>query len=280
MKKFSLITLTQLICLGVPAQANYPVLTDNISYGRLREKCVERKLEWKNPDGSGEELRIIEMTIPFGEVMKQRTKEFVHKVYQWDSIWLKPRMLVFHAMGDGDLKTSLEVSSFLSNRVPDGWGNLSKAGLLPNGAHFIIDQDGTVICLSAPVSNDGKNISYEPTNHRWIIKRHQDGNPLAIGIENVTPKGDYTTFTKEQLASNAKLARWLIWFEHGEIDFVTSHHQFNEDKNYDEFLKSFSLQNLKKQFRTKGRKDIGDENLTEILNQINSFGIQVKNFFE
>ena len=274
----SLTIALQLICSCLWAQEKNPALTNLISFEELQKKSIERNLEWKNPDGSKEEMKIIEMSIPFNDQMKNRTRDFVKSVYGLDSIWLKPKMIVFHAMGDGDLKTSLEVSSFLNDQIPESWGNLSKAGLLSNGAHFIIDRDGTIICLSPPVSNDGKD-AFEPANHGWYIKRHQDGNPVAIGIENVTPKDDHTSLTKEQLVSNAKLARWLIWFEEGKIEFAASHHQFNDNKSYDHFLRSFHLQNLKKEFRARGRKDIGDKNLTEILKQINSFRIPVKNFF-
>ncbi len=220
------------------------------------------------------------MAVPCDEAMKQGTKEFVHSVYGFDSIWLNPKIIVFHAMGDGDLKTSLEVSSFLNDQIPESWGNLSKAGQLPNGAHFIIDRDGTIICLSPPFLKNGDQISFERDDHRWLIKRHQDGNPLALGIENVTRQGNYTDLSSAQIESNAKLARWLIWFENGKVGYVTSHHQFNDDQGYQEFLQAFHLQNLKMQFRTRGRKDIGDKNLTEILKRIQSFGIPVKSFFD
>jgi hypothetical protein len=280
MKKFSLFIAAQCICLPLAAQAKYPELTNIISFETLQKKSIERKLEWTNPDGSNEKIIIIEMAIPFGTAMKQRTREFVQAVYGLDSIWLAPNMIAFHAMGDGDLKTSLEVSSFLNDQIPESWGNLSKAGALSNGAHFIIDRDGTIFCLAPPVSSKDNQVSYERNNHRWFIKRQQDGNPIALGIENVTPKGNYTRLTQEQITSNAKLARWLCWFENGTIKFVASHHQFNDPKNYDLFLNSFHLQNLKKEFRTTGRKDIGDKNMAEILKQIQSPGIPVKSFFQ
>ena len=280
LKSVSLILIAQMICFCLLAQEKYPALINIISFEDLQLKSIERKLEWKNPDGAMEEIKIIEMRVPFDEVMKQKTKEFVHSVYGLDSIWLNPKMIVFHAMGDGDLKTSLEVSSFLNDRIPGSWGNLSKAGQLPNGAHFIIDRDGMIICLSPPLRKHGDQVSFEKDDHRWLIKRHQDGNPLALGIENVTPQGDYTDLSIAQIESNAKLARWLIWFENGTFEYVTSHHQFNDDRSYQGFLQAFHLQNQKMQFRTKGRKDIGDRNLTEILKRIQSFGIPVKSFFK
>ncbi len=213
------------------------------------------------------------MAIPFGEEMKALTTDFIHSVYGLDSIWLAPKIIVFHAMGDGDLKTSLEVSSFLNDEIPTSWGNLSKAGKLPNGAHFIIDRDGAVICLSPPVSKNG-SVSFERDHHHWYVKRHQDGNPVAIGIENVTAKGNYTDLTKAQIESNAKLARWLIWFEQGKIKSMASHHQFNDDKNYNQFLNAFLLNNYKKQFRTHGRNDIGTKALTEIFDQVKKITYQ------
>ncbi len=272
-------TFLFLIFFHSKSQVKHPVLTRIISFDELKKKSVERKAEWKNPDGSQEELKFVEMAIPINNTIKERTREFVHSVYGLDSVWLNPKMIVFHAMGDGDLKTSLEVSSFLNDQIPSGWGNLSKAGLLPNGAHFIIDRDGTVICLSHPFSPDGQQVSYAPDNHRWPVRRHQDGNPVAIGIENVTPANDYTSLTDAQIESNAKLARWLIWFEKGKIEFIASHHQFNDDKNYDRFLSAFHLQNHRKQFRTKGRKDVGDKNLDHLLTLIKKYGSGCSLFF-
>lgn len=280
MKRGILIFATLLICFCLSAQRKYPVLTNVISFDDLQKKSTERKVEWKNPDGSQEEMKILEMAIPFDESMKELTKEFVHSVYGLDSIWLNPKMIVFHAMGDGDLKTSLEVSSFLNDKIPNTWGSLSKAGSLANGTHFIIDNDGTIICLSPPVSNHNPMISFEREDHHWYLKRHQDGNPVALGIENVTDKGDYISLTEAQLESNAKLVRWLVWFENGAVEFVTSHHQFNDDKSYDQFLSAFHLQNHQKQFRTKGRIDIGKKNLRLILEKITQHQVLVQLFFK
>lgn len=261
------------------AQQEYPPLTNIISFEELTKKSLERNVEWTNPDGSKEKLVIKEMAIPFDQRMIDLTKEYIHAVYDLDSLWLDPKMIVFHAMGDGDLKTSLEISSFLHDQIPESWGNLSKAGKLPNGAHFIIDRDGTIICLSPPVSKEGST-SYSPANHRWYIKRHQDGNPVAIGIENVTQPGNFTDLTEAQILSNVKLAQWLFWFEHGKIKFMASHHQFNNEKDYNRFLNFFELSNAQKQFRTTGRKDIGEKSLMTILDGIQKNRIPVQLFFK
>jgi N-acetyl-anhydromuramyl-L-alanine amidase AmpD len=183
-------------------------------------------------------------------------------------------------MGDGDLKTSLEVSSFLNDQIPESWGNLYQAGKLPNGAHFIIEKDGRVICLTPPVSSDESRISYDRGNHKWLVRRHQDGNPIALGIENITDQGNLTDLTKEQIESNAKLARWLLWMENRKIDYAMSHHQFNDDQNYDLFLTAFKLHHLQKQYRTKGRKDIGDKNLRRIIDKIKQYEYTIHSFFD
>ncbi len=278
-KYFRALLLQALVPFALHGQQKYPALINIISFEELQKKSFERKVEWTNPDGSKEKLAIKEMTIPFTKKLKVLTMEFVHDVYGLDSIWLNPRMIVFHAMGDGDLKTSLEVSSFLNDEMPDAWGNLSKAGKLPNGAHFIIDRDGTIVCLSPPVLKNGLT-SFELENHHWYVKRHQDGNPVAIGVENVTPKGNYTDLTEAQIKSNAQLARWLTWFEQGEIKFIASHHQFNDDKNYDRFLNTFQLYNYKKPFRTRARKDIGTRAFSEIFNQVKKPGNPIRPFFD
>jgi len=261
-----------LLRFSVCAQ-EYPKLTHVISYEELQKKSIQRKVEWVNPDQTQEELIFTEMAVPIDEEMKKKTRQFVHEVYGLDSIYLNPRLIVFHAMGDGNLKTSLEVSSFLHNQIPESWGTLSKAGNLPNGAHFIIDRDGKIFCLSPPSS-------YEKENHRWLIKRHQDGNPVAIGIENVTPKENYTNLTAGQIESNAKLARWLISFEQQKIKFISSHHQFNDEAGYDRFLNFFVLKNFRKQYRTRQRLDIGNKNITTLLKKINQRGIVVRSFFD
>ena len=128
---------------GIPgiSQQKYPALTRVISFDDLVAGKTKKKVEWTNPNGVREKMIITEMAIPIDQKMKTLTKDFVLSNYGLDSPWLHPRVIVFHAMGDGDLKTSLEVSSFLNDRIPDSWGNLFKAGLLPNGAHFIIEKN-------------------------------------------------------------------------------------------------------------------------------------------
>src|SRR5258706_1964975 len=230
---FVIINTESIFCY---AQQTYPALTRVIAFDDLVERKTVKKVEWTNPNGIRETMIFTEMPVPVDGKMKDLTKDFVLANYGVNSIWVRPRVIVFHAMGDGDLKTSLEVSSFLNDQIPESWGNLYQAGKLPNGAHFIIEKDGRVICLTPPVSSDESRISYDRGNHKWLVRRHQDGNPIAIGIENVTDRGNATDLTKEQIGTNAKLARWLVWMEKGNIAYAISPHQSNDHQNDEGFL--------------------------------------------
>jgi hypothetical protein len=260
------------------AQPPFPALVRTITFSELVASAEPHEVTWTNPDGTQERMTITQMAIPADEKMKELIRIYESDNYGRNSIWLDPKMIVFHAMGDGDLKTSLEVSSFLSDRIPGDWGSLSQAGALPNGAHFIIDKNGDIICLTPPLSADGK-ISYATGPHRWLVRRHQDGNPVAIGIENVTDRGDLTGLTRKQVESDAQLTRWLIVFENNQIRFLASHHQFNNDENEATFLRAFGLVFLQKNNRTRGRKDIGNQNLEAIISQVKRKGYMVQSFF-
>jgi hypothetical protein len=265
------------ICEG---QQSYPALTGAIRFEELVKLKATRSVDWTNPNGTAESMTFLEMAIPVSPAIKELTQQFVNANYHLDSIWLKPALIVFHSMDLGTLKPSLEYSSFLNDRIPGSWGVLAKAGHVPNGAHFIIEKDGTVICLTPPVTRDGTRISYEKGNHKWLIRRHQDGNPVAIGIENATDaNGDFTDLSDKQIQANAKLARWLIWFENMNIKYVASHDQFDSDAEYQAMLKTFSLVHYQPRYRTVGRKDIGTKNLLRIKNLLEQSGLELRSRF-
>ena len=189
-------------------------------------------------------------------------------------------MIVLHAMDFGSLQEALEKSSFLHDRMPIEWGSMSKAGLLPNGAHFMIDQNGNVYCIMPPLKNEWMNESWSRENHRWMIRRHLEGNPMALGIENITPANDqYDDLTEKQIQANAKLIRWLLWFEQDKIQYVTSHHQFNDSTFQQSMLKQFQLRYSNPHYRVTDREDVGDRNLKKILDQLSTHGWKVKSEF-
>jgi len=255
-------------------------LTRAISFEELIKRKVERSLSWSNPDGTKETMHFIEMTIPFTPKARKLTLEFNKANYGLSSYWLTPKMVVIHSMDLGDLQRSLELSSLLHDQIPDSWGVLHKAGKLPNGAHFMVDKDGTIYCLAPPVTPDEKSVDYTSPAHRWYIKRHQDGNPCAIGIENITEaNGDFADLTAEQVNANAKLIRWLVQFENTKITHVASHHQFNDEDTLDQMHRLLGLHYQTKANRTTGRKDVGEEMLQRIILKAQEHGGSVQSGF-
>ncbi len=261
---------TYLLLIFISISEGYgQALTGIIKFDELIVHKVERILRWPGAAGKQEQLDIIELPIPITETIRRMTLDFEQRNYHYNSVWLTPRFVVVHSMDLDDLKNSLQKSSLLHDRIPSSWGLLSKAGSLPNGAHFIIDKDGTIYCLTPPFAKDGKAVSYERTNHQWFIRRHQDANPLAIGIENVTPaNGDFTDLSEAQISANAQLIRWLVWFENGQIRKITSHHQYNDEQFLDCILGTENLRHQLKPYRTTGRKDVGSEVLSRIIEKV------------
>src|SRR5882757_8018368 len=144
--------------LSISTHAQHKIKLDkNISFDELMKTKTVRTVSWTNPNGEKETLTFTEIAIPVKEEMKQLTKEFNQNNYGINSYWLNPKMIVLHSMDLGDLQQSLEQSSLLNDQLPESWGTLSKAGKLPNGAHFMVDQDGTIYCLTPPVSADEKS---------------------------------------------------------------------------------------------------------------------------
>ena len=231
-----------------------------ITFDDLLKQKINRNVSWTNPDSTREEMVIVQMGIPADAEMKDLTRQFMQDNYGRSSIWVEPRMIVLHSMDLGDLRNSLEKSSFLDKRIPAAWETVVKAGTLPNGAQFIIDRDGTIYCLTPPVSVSSEStVSYNRDDHRWLIRRQMDANPLALGIENVTPTNrSYTDLTPVQIDANARLVRWLLWMEKGSITHVTSHHQFNDSVQFKSMLKEFSLTLPRPMYRPWYRKDIGN----------------------
>ena len=280
MSQIPLVILLLTVSIAGLSQEEKVSFTGVISFPELEKRMVSRQVAWTNPNGSAEQMTFAEMAIPVDQQMKDLTRDFMMANYHIDSIWVNPRMIVFHSMDLGNLRNSLEQSSFLNDQIPEAWATLYKAGKVPNGIHFIIEKNGNIVCLTPPVSRDGLRISYKKEDHKWMIRRHQDANPTAVGIENVTDQnGSFSDLTVEQIASNARLARWLMHMESGKINYLTSHDQFNEEKEFNKMLEVFSLRHYQRENRTVGRKDIGRDNLLKIIQRLDRFGFQIHSRF-
>lgn len=252
-----------------------------ISYDQLLKRKVQKKFTWLNPDSSREEIAFIQTRIPVDREMRDLTSRFMQDNYGRNSIWVEPRMIVIHSMDLEDLRTSLEKSSFLDKTMPEEWQTVIKAGHLPSGAHFIIDRDGTIYCLTPPSwTKDETKISYNRNQHQWLVRRHLDAVPMAIGIENVTARdGTFEDLTDKQIESNAQLVSWLLWMEKGTITHVTSHHQFNDTTRFESMLREYSLTLPRPMYRAWERQDVGDEMLVRILAEVRRRGWVVKEDF-
>lgn len=273
------ITIAFLIKLiGADAQ---PSLTGNISFQDLMKRERTQELYWTNPDSSKETLALTVLPIPVTKEIRLQTEAFTEKNYGLSRIWLQPKIIVIHSMDFDNLQDALEKSSFLHHRMPDSWGVLTKAGSLPNGAHFIIDRSGKVYCIMPPVADEKFQESWNRNTHRWLIRRHQDGNPFGVGIENLTSvNGRYDDLTPEQIDANAKLVRWLFWFDGPSIQYLTSHHQYNDSLFCQSMLNKMGRNTPLNQYRTKQRMDVGDSTLQLIHRSVVEKGLRLKNTFD
>lgn len=277
MKWYFTLWIILLSLLTLEAQ---PTLTGNITFEELLKRKSSRVLTWSNPDATRDSLTITLLPIPINEKIVRLTTDFANSNYGISTPWLNPKMIVLHSMDFGSLKEALEKSSFLHDRMPESWGVLSKAGALPNGAHFFIDREGEIYCLTPPLSRNSISESWSD-DHHWLIRRHQDGNPLAIGIENITlPDGRFDDLTESQIMANAKLIQWLIGFEKSKIQFLFSHHQFNDTTFHNTLMQKFKLNYHQKKYRTTDRQDIGSEGLKKIKELVNQTGWKIKSEIE
>jgi hypothetical protein len=252
-----------------------------ITFDQLLAQKASKNISWTNPDSTREEMTIIQMSIPVDDEMRDLARRFMRDNYGRSSIWVEPRMIVVHSMDLGDLRNCLEKSSFLDRHMPATWETVIKAGTLPNGAQFIIDQDGTTYCLTPPsLPSSDSTVSYRRDDHRWLVRRHMDANPFALGIENVTASNrSFTDLTEAQIEANARLVRWLLWMEKGDITHLVSHHQFNDSVQFQSMLDAFSLELPRPIYRPLRRRDIGDALRDKIAEKVRSRGWVVKERF-
>ncbi len=270
--------------LVISDQVNASPEQEVISYDNLLAGKVQKTFTWRNGNGLQESIEINIINIPETLEVQNLKKEYLINIYgdnyQDNLQQVTPTMIVVHSMALGHLQNSLEESGFLLNTV--NWG-ISKWGQLPVGSHFMVDQDGTIYCLSWP--SQGKTNSDD--NIIFPLKRHvKEANPFAIGIENIVPfvsnwweKNDskkteiFSNLSQEQIVANAKLVSWLKSWNEG-ITHVFSHSQFVDSDFRSSLLNNEELLpvpfNL--EYVTKNKYDIKEDILDEIIEAVNVRG--------
>jgi hypothetical protein len=67
--------------------------------------------------------------------------------------------------------------------------------------------------------------------------------------------------------------------EGNSIEHVVSHHLFNDNDQFEKMLFKFGLNHRQKNYRTKGRHDVGNEMIDVINREINNYGYFVESKF-
>ena len=271
--------------LVISDQVNALSEQEVISYDNLLAGKVQKTFTWRNENDLQESIEINIINIPETLEIQNLKKEYLINIYgdnyQESLQQVTPTMIVVHSMALGYLQKSLEDSGFLLNTV--NWG-ISKWGQLPVGAHFMVDQDGTIYCLSW---NQDESNSNSLEHMKFPLKRHmKEANPFAIGIENIVPfvsnwweKSDsekielFSNLSQEQIVASAQLVSWLKSWNKG-ITHVFSHSQFVDSDFRSAVLNNENLLpvpfNL--EYVTKNKYDIKKDVLDEIVSAVNERG--------
>lgn len=134
------------------------------------------------------------------------TRRYCKRHYGLDSSRLEaPQVVVVHATEMRTLKASL--TAFEPDTLSPSRAEIAGHGEVNVGAHFLVDQDGTVYSL-LPLD---------------VIGRHAIGlNHVSIGIENVGSEAD---LTPEQAKSDAELIEDLVK-RLPSLRYLIGHHEY------------------------------------------------------
>jgi N-acetyl-anhydromuramyl-L-alanine amidase AmpD len=184
-------------------------------------------------------LVIVDKPIPFGEVRKKLTLDYIRAHYDpaASTIEIVPKMIVIHWTDSATLKSVL--STFQPERLPSWRFDIRRAGAVNVSAQFAVDRDGTVCRLM---------------QETWMARHTIGLNRVAIGVENVG--GPRWPLTPEQLSSNAELVRYLTG-KYPSIQYLIGH---------DEYLRfrGTPLWEEKDTRYVTGKQDPGERFMTEL----------------
>jgi N-acetylmuramoyl-L-alanine amidase len=158
-------------------------------------------------------LKIVDKPIPFGEIRRQLTLDYIRKHYDPAArgIDIVPEMVVVHWTASSSLGSAF--AAFTPEKLPLWRFELRRGGMLNVSAHFVVDRDGTI---------------YRLMPETWMARHVIGLNHLAIGIENVG--GPRAPLTPEQLNSDARLIRELVG-RHTKVRYLIGHHEYLRFRN-------------------------------------------------
>jgi len=165
-------------------------------------------------------LRIVDRPVSFTDARIRMTREYMADRYGLDggSIRIQPRVIVLHWTAIATLEDSW--GAFAAESLPSSRTELTGAGDLNIGIHFLVDRDGTV---------------YRLMPETWMARHTIGLNHAAIGVENVGGAGSVDDLTEAQIEANARLVRYLKE-KYPAIDYLIGHHEYTLFEGHDLWL--------------------------------------------
>jgi N-acetyl-anhydromuramyl-L-alanine amidase AmpD len=194
-------------------------------------------------------LVIVDKPIPFGEVRKKLTIEYIRAHYDpaAASIEIVPKMIVIHWTDSSTLKSVL--SAFEPEKLPFWRFDIRRAGPVNVSAQFAVDRDGTV-CRLMPET--------------WMARHTIGLNRIAIGVENVG--GPRWPLTGEQLMANAELVRYLT-AKYPSIGYLIGHNEYLR-------FRGTPLWEEKDTRYVTGKQDPGERFMAELRARVNDLRLR------
>ena len=156
---------------------------------------------------------IIEKYVILDEQRRKLSLDYIRTHYgiEQDEPIISPRIIVIHWTAINTLRDSYKALQPVW--LPSHRQEIKRGGALNVGAHYLVDQDGTIYQLM-PDS---------------VFARHTIGLNLdAIGIENVGGTSD-SPLTEKQLLANAKLVQ-VLTMRHN-IKWLIGHFEYGQFRN-------------------------------------------------
>jgi N-acetylmuramoyl-L-alanine amidase len=182
---------------------------------------------------------IIDKPIPFGEVRKKLTLDYIRAHYDPSaaSIKITPHMIVMHWTDSATLASVL--SAFNAEKLPIWRLDIRRGGAVNVSSQFAVDRDGAI---------------YRLMPETWMARHTIGLNRVAIGVENVG--GPRWPLTAEQVNADSELVRSLV-AEYPSIRYLIGHDEYLRFRNT-------PLWEEKDSRYVTGKQDPGERFMTEL----------------